>query len=75
MTSARRAVFPFPTPDGRGLIYAANPTGVDLALWWRPFDGSEPTRLTTGVGEYSEAVDDRGRAGDDQLGGPSLARR
>ena len=54
VTSARRAVFPFPTPDGRGLIYAANPTGVDLSLWWRPFDGSEPTRLTTGVGEYSE---------------------
>ena len=52
--SARRAVFPFPTPDGKGLIYAANPTGVDLSLWWRPFDGSEPTRLTTGVGEYSE---------------------
>ena len=52
--SARRAIFPFPTPDGKGLIYAANPTGVDLSLWWRPFDGSEPTRLTTGVGEYSE---------------------
>ena len=53
--SARRAIFAFPTPDGRGLIYSANPHGVDLALWWRPFDGSEPTRLTTGVGEYAEA--------------------
>ena len=53
--TARRAVFAFPTPDGKGLIYSANPHGVDLALWWRPFDGSEPTRLTTGVGEYSEA--------------------
>jgi eukaryotic-like serine/threonine-protein kinase len=63
VTSARRAVFPFPMPDGRGLIYAANPTGVDLSLWWRPFDGSEPTRLTTGVGEYSEpSVTADGRA-------------
>ena len=54
VATARRAVFAFPTPDGRGLIYSANPHGVDLALWWRPFDGSEPTRLTTGVGEYAE---------------------
>ena len=54
VTSARRAVFPLPTPDGGGLIYAANPTGVDLALWWRPLDRPEPTRLTTGVGEYAE---------------------
>ncbi len=53
--TARRAVFAFPTPDGKGLIYSANPHGVDLALWWRPFDGSEPTRLTTGVGEFAEA--------------------
>jgi Tol biopolymer transport system component len=53
--TARRAVFAVPTPDGKGLIYSANPHGVDLALWWRPFDGSEPTRLTTGVGEYAEA--------------------
>ena len=48
-------MFPFPTRDGRGLIYSANPTSVDLALWWRPFDGTAPTRLTTGVGEYTEA--------------------
>ena len=46
---------PFPPLTARGLIYSANPHGVDLALWWRPFDGSEPTRLTTGVGEYAEA--------------------
>jgi eukaryotic-like serine/threonine-protein kinase len=52
--TARRAAFPFPTPDGKGLVYAANPSSVDLALWWRPFDGGEATRLTTGVGEYSE---------------------
>jgi Tol biopolymer transport system component len=54
VATARRAVFPFPTPDGRGLIFAANPTSVDLALWWRPFDGADDARLTTGVGEYSE---------------------
>jgi len=52
--TARRAVFPFPTPDGKGLVYAANPSSVDLALWWRPLDGGKATRLTTGVGEYSE---------------------
>ena len=52
--TARRAVFPFPTPDGNGVVYAANPGSVDLALWWRPFDGSDAVRLTTGVGEYSE---------------------
>ena len=52
--TARRAVFPFPTPDGNGVVYAANPSSVDLALWWRPLDGGEATRLTTGVGEYSE---------------------
>lgn len=55
VATARRAVFPLPTPDGKGLIYSANPTSVDLALWWRPFDRPEATRLTTGVGEYAEA--------------------
>lgn len=55
IATARRAVFPFPTRDGTGLIYSANPTSVDLALWWRPLDRAEPTRLTTGVGEYAEA--------------------
>ena len=68
-TSARRAIFPLPTPDGQGLIYAANPTGVDLALWWRPLDRLEPTRLTTGVGEYAEPSMTVGRADDDQHAG------
>jgi eukaryotic-like serine/threonine-protein kinase len=54
VATARRAVFPFPTSDGSGLIYSANPNSVDLALWWRPLDATEPRRLTTGVGEYSE---------------------
>ncbi len=54
VTSARRAVFPVPMPDGSGVIYSANPTSVDLALWWKPFDRPDPVRLTTGVGEYAE---------------------
>jgi serine/threonine protein kinase/Tol biopolymer transport system component len=51
--TTRRALFPLPSPDG-GLFYGANPSGVDLDLWWRPPDGSESRRLTTGVGEYAE---------------------
>jgi eukaryotic-like serine/threonine-protein kinase len=54
VVSPRRAVFSFPTRDGRGVVYAANPNSVDLALWWRPVDGGDATRLTTGVGEYAE---------------------
>jgi Tol biopolymer transport system component len=51
--TARRAVAPVPLPGGAGLIYAANPTGVDLGLWWRP-DAGAPQRLTVGVGEDAE---------------------
>jgi Tol biopolymer transport system component len=51
--TTRRALFPLPTADG-GLIYAANPSGVDLDLWWRRPNVSEPQRLTTGIGEYAE---------------------
>jgi eukaryotic-like serine/threonine-protein kinase len=54
VTTTRRAVFPVLLPHGRGLIYAANPTGPDLSLWWRPLGGGAPTRLTTGVGEYAQ---------------------
>jgi Tol biopolymer transport system component len=54
VSTPRRAVFPLPTPDGAGLIYAANPTAADLSLYWRPILGGEPQRLTTGIGEYSE---------------------
>jgi Tol biopolymer transport system component/tRNA A-37 threonylcarbamoyl transferase component Bud32 len=53
IATARRAVAPFPSPDGRGLFYAANPDGVDLGLWWRDFESGRETRLTNGVGEYS----------------------
>jgi eukaryotic-like serine/threonine-protein kinase len=51
--TTRRALFPLPSVAG-GLFYAANPTGVDLDLWWRPSSEKEPRRLTTGVGEYAE---------------------
>ena len=54
VSSASRAAFPAPTPDGRGLIYAADPAGAELNLWWRPLDGGGSARLTTGVGEYAQ---------------------
>ena len=47
-------MYPLPSLDGSGLLYSANPTSSELALWWMPFGGS-PVRLTTGVGEYAEA--------------------
>jgi Tol biopolymer transport system component len=53
--TSRRAVFPVPMPDGRGLIYAANVDSSDLGLWWRPFGRGEPRRLTVGVGSYAES--------------------
>jgi Tol biopolymer transport system component len=53
VASARRAAFPFPSPDGRGLYYAANPDGVDSSLWWRDGSNGRDYRLTTGVGEYT----------------------
>ena len=48
----RRASFPFPLADG--LVFSANPSSVDLALWWKPWAG-EARRITTGIGEYAEA--------------------
>ena len=60
--SARRAAYPFPSADGLGLYYAANPDGVDLGLWWRDFRTGRDHRLTTGVGEYgAPAVTPDGR--------------
>jgi Tol biopolymer transport system component len=56
ISTARRAVFPFPSSDGRGLIYAANPDSVDLSLWWRDLTTGRSTRLTSGVGEYTHPV-------------------
>jgi serine/threonine-protein kinase len=55
ISTVRRAVFPALMPDGAGLIYAANPDGVDLGLWWMPLGRpGDAIRLTTGVGEYAE---------------------
>jgi Tol biopolymer transport system component len=54
VTTTRRAVFPILLPHRHGLIYAANPTGPDMSLWWQPLGGGPPTRLTTGVGEYAQ---------------------
>ena len=54
--TARRAAFPVPSPDGRGLFYAANPDSLDLGLWWRDLDSGRDVRVTTGVGEYAEAT-------------------
>jgi eukaryotic-like serine/threonine-protein kinase len=51
--TTRRALFPLPTASG-GLVYAANPSGVDLDLWFLLSTDSLPQRLTTGVGEYAE---------------------
>jgi len=54
--TTRRAVFPTPTPDGTGLIYATNPESADIGLWWKPLKrNGEPQRLTIGLGEYAES--------------------
>jgi Tol biopolymer transport system component len=52
--TTRRAIHPFPTLDGSGLIYSANPDAAGLNLWWRPIEGGTPRRLTMGIGEYAE---------------------
>jgi eukaryotic-like serine/threonine-protein kinase len=53
VATPRRAVSPFPSPDGKGLFYAANPDGIDLSLWWKDLKSGREARITTGVGEYS----------------------
>ena len=53
VATARRALCPLPSPDGKGLFYAANPDGVDLSLWWKDLESGGAARITTGVGEYS----------------------
>ena len=52
MATARRAVFPLPSPDGRGLFFAANPDGVETNLYWRDFAGGPDRRPDVGIGEY-----------------------
>jgi Tol biopolymer transport system component len=48
------AMQPAPTADGRALVYAGDPDGRGLNLYWRMLDGSGEWRLTTGAGEYLE---------------------
>ena len=52
--SGRRAIHAAPMPSGQGLVYAGNPSTVDLGLWWLPETGGEPVPLTAGVGEHTE---------------------
>jgi len=54
VTTLRRAMYPVAMPVGDGLIYAANPVGVELGLWWRPSRGGDPQRLSFGTGDYTE---------------------
>ena len=54
VTTLRRAMYPVLTPSGDGLIYAANPVGVELGLWWRAIGGGDPQRISFGTGDYAE---------------------
>jgi len=54
VSTLRRAMHPLLMPDRQSLVYAANPSGVDLGLWWRPISGGDAQRLTMGTGDYSE---------------------
>jgi TolB protein len=54
VATTRRAVNPWPAKDGSGLLYSANLTSSELALWWLPAKGSA-VRVTTGAGDYMEA--------------------
>ncbi len=52
IATSRRATTPWPAKDG--LLYSANPTSTELALWWMPTAGPA-ARVTTGAGDYMEA--------------------
>jgi eukaryotic-like serine/threonine-protein kinase len=56
VVSERRAEFASPTPDGLGVVFAANPTTAELGLWWQSLGNLQaaPRALTNGVGEYTE---------------------
>ena len=43
---------PAPMPDGRGLLFSANPDSAELGLWWLPPSGRAPVRMTVGAGQY-----------------------
>ena len=52
VTTLRRAMFPAPVPGG-ALIYSADPTGVELGLFWQSAGGAVRP-LTFGLGSYAE---------------------
>jgi serine/threonine protein kinase len=54
--SSRRAVFPLPSPDGRGLFFAGNPNGVETNLWWQDLATDRQQRVTFGIGEYGPSA-------------------
>jgi len=54
VAASRLALYPIPMPEGRGLLFAANPDSVETGLWWLPAPGGRPVRLTIGAGEYAE---------------------
>jgi Tol biopolymer transport system component len=43
---------PFPTPDGKGILYSSNVGGDarEFDLWYVGYDGKPPTRITTAPG-------------------------
>jgi len=52
--TSRRALFAAPLSDGSGLLYSANPDGTELGLFFLPFGGGRPRRITVGAGEYAQ---------------------
>ncbi len=52
--TSRLAIYPDPMPDGRGLLYSANPDSAELGLWWLPPSNKDPVRMTIGTGAYIE---------------------
>ena len=50
--TSRLAIYPDPMPNGRGLLYSANPDSAELGLWWLPPSNKGPVRLTIGTGAY-----------------------
>ncbi len=52
--TSRLALFPAPMPDGRGLLFSANPDSAELGLWWLPPSQRVPIRVTVGAGQYAE---------------------
>jgi Tol biopolymer transport system component len=52
--TSRLAIYPDPMPDGRGLIFSANPDSAELGLWWLPPSNKDPVRMTIGTGAYIE---------------------